>query len=155
MERSVKWYQRIRVIVLLALLATAAGLCLYQKEAPAPEPAPTPAAVVSTVSRRDVREEGYQKDLEVLQTLAQKEDGELAREQLAKMIAAHQSELAIEEALLESGFEDAMVIVQGGSVTVMLSQEKMTQENSAGILALCMAHADVGAGNVRLMEWTE
>lgn len=155
MKRGVEWYQRMRRVVLIALLAAAAGMVWRGEKAEVPVAAPEPAMAVSAVSRRDTREEGYAKDLEALQALAQKEDGEFAREQLGRLIDAHQSELAIEEALNETGFGDALVIVQNGSVTVMMPAEKMTQENSAGILALCMAHADVGAENVRLMSWEE
>lgn len=151
MKKSVVWYEMIRRAVLLLLLALA-GVMLALR----PQPAAVedqPAARTEAQAERSAREAGYEKDLETLRQLAQKEDGELAREQLNKMISSHQSELAIEEALRENGLEDALVIVQNGSVTVMATN--FTKENSAGILALCMAHANVGAENVRLMNWEE
>ena len=151
MKKSVVWYEMIRRTVLLLLLALA-GVMLALR----PQPAAVedqPAVKMEAQAERSAREAGYEKDLETLRQLAQKEDGELAREQLNKMISSHQSELAIEEALRENGLEDALVIVQNGSVTVMATN--FTKENSAGILALCMAHANVGAENIRLMNWEE
>ena len=151
MKKSVVWYEMIRRTVLLLLLALAGVMLALRPQTAAVED--QPAARTEAQAERSAREAGYEKDLETLRQLAQKEDGELAREQLNKMISSHQSELAIEEALRENGLEDALVIVQNGSVTVMATN--FTKENSAGILALCMAHANVGAENVRLMYWEE
>lgn len=151
MKKSVVWYEMIRRTVLLLLLALAGVMLALRPQTAAVED--QPAARTEAQAERSAREAGYEKDLETLRQLAQKEDGELAREQLNKMISSHQSELAIEEALRENGLEDALVIVQNGSVTVMATN--FTKENSAGILALCMAHANVGAENVRLMNWEE
>lgn len=151
MKKSVVWYEMIRRAVLLLLLALAGVMFALRPQPAAVED--QPAARTEAQAERSAREAGYEKDLETLRELAQKEDGELAREQLNKMISSHQSELAIEEALRENGLEDALVIVQNGSVTVMATN--FTKENSAGILALCMAHANVGAENVRLMNWEE
>lgn len=137
--------------MLVSLLALAGMMIITSPQPAAVEDQPT--VKMEAQAERSAREAGYEKDLETLRQLAQKEDGELAREQLNKMISSHQSELAIEEALRENGLEDALVIVQNGSVTVIATN--FTKENSAGILALCMAHANVGAENVRLMNWEE
>ena len=143
-----------RMLLLAVLLALAAGLVFFQNESQThvPPPTPSPAAVPEQSNRRYTREEAYDKDIAVLQTLADSGD-EFAVQQLQNMIGMHQSELAIEEALMNSGFEDALVIAQGNSVTVMLPAEKITEENSARILALCMSYADVRAENIRIMDY--
>ena len=151
MKKSVVWYEMIRRTVLLLLLALAGVMLALRPQTAAVED--QPAARTEAQAERSAREAGYEKDLETLRQLAQKEDGELAREQLNKMISSHQSELAIEEALMSSGFEDALVIAQGNSVTVILPAEKITEENSARILALCMSYADVRAENIRIMDY--
>ena len=69
-------------------------------------------------------------------------------------VAQHQQELGLEAALLEAGYKNAVVLVLGGAVTVMIAQEQLTDNASAQILALCVAHAGVGAENVRIMALT-
>jgi len=142
----------IRWLVLGGLLGCAGMLAFFQNE-----PAQSVLQPVSTVmpqqpDRRRTREDAYDRDVAALQTLADGGD-EFAVEQLQKMIGMHQSELAIEEALRGSGFEDALVIAQGNAVTVMLPAETITEENSARILALCMSYADVFAENIRIMDY--
>lgn len=151
---TVRWRMRLRYILLAALLSAAVILAFLTHEPQEPLPSPTlvPTAVPEQSNRRQTREEAYDKDVAVLQTMADDGD-EYALEQLQKMIDMHQSELAIEEALRGSGFEEALVIAQGSSVTVMLPSEKITEENSARILALCMSYADVRAENIRIMDY--
>ncbi len=148
MNRKKEWIRR---GVLAALILTAAvmvfGSDLKQETRPEPTPVPTAEPV-----ERLLREEAYKLDLEALRALAQSGD-EYAAEQMRKLIEMHQNEWAIEEALLNAGFDPCFVVVQNGSVTVMVNQEKITEENSAKILALCMAHADVDANNVRIMAY--
>ncbi len=137
--------------LLLALVCAAAGMLLGNREKPKTVAQPTPAPTAAP-NRRLSREEAYEKDLEALRQLAQAGD-EYAAEQMRQLIGMHQSEWAIEEALLNAGFERCLVVAQKGSITVMVDDEKMTEENSARILALCMAHAEVDAQNVRIMAY--
>ena len=51
----------------------------------------------------------------------------------------------------EAGYENAVVLIQNGAVTVMLPQGRLNEETSAQILALCVVHAGVGAENIRIM----
>lgn len=142
----------IRYLLLGSLLICAGVLALCRSEPTEPVLQPVSTAVSQQRDRRQSREDAYDKDVAALQTLADGGDA-FASEQLQKMIRMHQSEIAIEEALRGSGFEEALVIAQGNAVTVMLPSEKITEENSARILALCMSYADVFAENVRIMDY--
>ena len=51
----------------------------------------------------------------------------------------------------EAGYENAVVLMQNGAVTVMVPQERLNEETSAQLLELCVVHAGVGAENVRVM----
>ena len=93
----------LRRSLLLLLVAAAAALALCKPQATvsqAPAETPTPQAA----SERALREEAYQQDLEALNALLQNTStDESARQQaqtqLMSMVAAHQAELGIEEAL--------------------------------------------------------
>ena len=125
---------------------------------PTPQPTVTPAAT-QQIDRRGQREKAYEQDRAALQALVENSEmdeatREAASQQLAALIAQHQQELGLETALLEAGYENAVVLVLGGAVTVMIAQEQLTDNASAQILALCVAHAGVGAENVRIMALT-
>lgn len=143
----------IRWAVLAALSAAAAFLWYLDGPKQQEQPVQTPAPAVQT-DERVKRETAYNRDVEALQKLSQSEEKatrEHAAEQLSKLIAAHQQEIALETALVEAGFPEAVVIVQNDAVTVMLPQEMLNADLSAQILALCIAHTDAGAENVRIM----
>ena len=77
----------------------------------------------------------------------------MAAQKLTMLISEHRSELGLEKALQEAGFDNAVVIVQNGAVTVMIPQEKLTEDASAQILALCVTHTEASAENVRVMAF--
>lgn len=148
----------IRLAVLAALIALAAALVWTRMERtekpPYALPEETPAPTAALRDSRLVREDAYEKDLAEMRELAQSQDEAVSRQaglQMENMIRAHQSELAIEEALHASGYPDALVVAHGNAVTVLLSADQMTKENSARILALCVSYAEVSAENVRIM----
>jgi len=72
---------------------------------------------------------------------------------MERMIGDHQSELAVEEALHQAGFAPALVLVQNGALTVMLSAASPDAETSASILNLCVSHTDIAAENIRIMTF--
>ena len=143
----------VRWAVLAALSAAAAFLWYLDGPKQQAQPAQTPAPAVQT-DERVKRETAYNRDVDALQKLAQsgeKNTREHAAEQLSGLIRGHQQEIALETALTEAGFSGTVVIVQNNAVTVMLPQDALNAELSAQILALCIAHTDAGAENVRIM----
>lgn len=145
----------LRRSLLLLLVAAAAVLALCRPRATvSPSPAETPAP--QTASERDAREDAYQQDLEALNALLQNTStDESARQQaqtqLMSMVAAHQAELGIEEALTQAGYAPCLVLCQNGALTVMLQRDTLTASDSAAILSLCAAHTDIGVENIRIM----
>lgn len=121
------------------------------------EPTPSPIPKAGDLeAQRTLREIAYQEDREALSALSQNpEVAEKTREdaaaQLALMVASHQSELGIEEALQAAGFEPCLVLLQNGALTVMVRGDSLTSAQSATILSLCAAHAQVGVENIRIM----
>lgn len=139
--------------LLAALSAAAVFLWVADGRDQAQQPVQTPAPIAQTDERLR-RETAYSRDVEALRKLTQSEEKntrEHASEQLSRLIAEHQQEIALETALAEAGFPAAVVIVQNNAVTVMLPQEQLNADLSAQILALCIAHTDAGAQNVRIM----
>ena len=152
------WHAWLRRGFLAALVLAAAALWWMEGRQQAgqdiqPSATPVPTAYMD---ERLKRETAYERDVAALQALLESgAAGEATRAQaaqkLTELIAQHQNEIGLEKALLEAGYDPAVVIVQNGAVTVMLSSEMLSTETSAQILALCVAHAGVGAENVRVM----
>ena len=157
---------RLRLGILIVLVLAAAAL-LVPKPAPLTQelsstdasPAPTVLSDAPTAAPNDargVREQGYDKDIATLQGLIDSEhiDAETraqAAERLRRMVSDHQSELGIEQALRSAGFTPCLVLMQNGSLTIMVSEPELTGAQSAAILSVCVAHAEIGVENVRIM----
>ncbi len=141
-----------RYLILAALVAAAAFLWVTEGEqAETIQPTPAP-----TRNERIKREDAYEKDVAALQKLletgaADEATQELAASNLARLVQEHQNEIGLENALQEAGYENAVVIIQSGAATVIIPQEQLSDETSAQILTLCVAHAQVSAENVRVM----
>jgi len=158
-ERAVSgrgaWFRR---GALLALILTAAVLWWMegrQEHEAVDRPALSPAPTIFTDERLS-RETAYDRDVAALEALVGNETvdastREMAAQQLSMLIAEHQSEIRLEAALLEAGYHSAVVLVNNGSVTVMVAQDQLTEENSEQILSLCLAHTEAGAENIRVM----
>ncbi len=156
-----------RVWILLLLIAAAGGWFLLsgnvkkplKQEAtvsPTPSLESTPRPTTGIVGERGAREIAYDKDIASLQLLMESENADAATraqaaERMERMIGDHQSELGVEDALREAGFETCAVLLQNGSLTVIVSEDDMTAEKSAAILSLCAAHTDIGVENIRIM----
>lgn len=144
---------------LLAVLIAAAAWLWWELDKDALEPAGTPAPMPSptaALSERALRERAYDKDVAALTALlesgaADADTQAQAARYLEELIAAHQGELAVEEALRRAGYQDCLVVVSGGAMTVMLPQSDLDAQNSAAVWSLCAAHANVGADEIRLM----
>lgn len=166
-ERRKKHGKWRRMIILGALLA-AAGVLLWrgggftvpdtQLDTAAATPAVTakPTVAPSAASARSVRELAYDKDVAALEKLianTSADDAILnqAAAQLAKMVAGHQTELGLNEALEKAGFDPCMVLLQNDALTVTVGASELTATESATILAICTAHSDVAVDNIRIM----
>ena len=142
--------------VLIGLAAAACFLIRARQNTSIQLPAPTvsPAPAVQE-NERSVREAAYDKDVAALEKLLDSgaADGQTqaqAARKLESMIAEHQSETALEEALLQAGFQPVLVLCQNGALTVMV-RESLSTEAGASVLGLCMAHTDIAAENIRIM----
>lgn len=144
--------------ILIVLVLAAAGLWWLDGRPvsePSVQPTLAPAPTVHS-NERLKRETAYDRDVAALQALlesgaADESTQEMAAQKLAALIEEHQSEIGLETALLEAGYTSAVVIVQNGAVTVMIPSEMLNETSSTQILSLCIAHAEVGAENVRVM----
>lgn len=153
-KKSPAWRGACRAGILVALLA-AAGILGWSRLAQ-PEAVPVPETTQPSAGQdeRTAREKAYDKDVETLRMLMNDKES-TAREQAAlrldQMVGEHQTELGIEEALRAAGYSSAFVLMQNGALTILVDQENLTEETSAAVLALCTAHSDVDAENIRIM----
>ncbi|MEG1471689.1 MAG: SpoIIIAH-like family protein [Clostridia bacterium] len=157
-----------RAALLLALVITA-GILIWQKsgvlDEKTPQPKPTAqtqkaAATPMPTTGRSARELAYDQDVQTLMELIESstEDAETrthASARLTQMVSEHQSELGIEEALVQAGFKPCVVLLQNGALTVMVANEKLNDEQRVTILSLCAAHTDIGVENIRIMMGEE
>lgn len=158
MEKRKKpaWRAWLRRGVLVLLLAASAVLWQYQQTLKAADPPPPTPEPTAQIDRRSMREEAYDKDVQALTALLQSGAADAdtqaqAAKHLDELIMAHQAETAVEEALLEAGYDRCAVVISGGAVTVMLPSEELTAQNSAAVVSLCAAHANAGADSIRLI----
>lgn len=146
---------RMRKVILLGLVILAAVLACQKIPRQEIQPVPTPMPSEVWKDERTAREKAYDQDVETLRILMNDKEG-TAREQaslrLAQMVEEHQTELGIEEALRAAGYSSAFVLMQNGALTILLNQEILSEEVSAAVLALCTAHSDVEAENIRIMS---
>lgn len=160
-KRTFTWLRR---GLLAALIAAAAALAWLRLPAPAPSDAPEPDASLSAgqtpapaaAQERTARETAYDKDVAALTALldsgaADEETRAQAAARLDQLVADHQSELGLEEALNQAGYSPCVVLLQNGALTVIVASSDMTAETSAAILSLCAAHTDIGVENIRIM----
>lgn len=152
------WLRRGILAVLLAAAVILLGNgSLPSRRAEKTEPVQTAApAAPAAEDRRMVREKAYDKDVAALEGLlesgaADADTQAQAARSLAELIAAHQSEIAVETALAQAGYDPCLAVMNGGALTVMVAESAIDAESSAVILSLCMAHAEVDAANIRIM----
>lgn len=157
----------LRWCVIGGLLMAAGFLLLWKPAAgvdsgPESTPGPSPRVSAAPVeqSQRSARELAYDKDMEALQELIGREDvdqavRDQAAAQLSRMVENHQTELAIEEALLEAGYSPCLVVMQSDAITVNLQGAELSGDEGAQVLSICVAHSDVAVENIRIMTRTQ
>ena len=148
---------------LLAALALAAGTLIWMKlpdrpaaPAPSPTPAHSAAPAPAPLDERTAREAAYDKEMAALKELMENEAlsadvRSQAAGRLNQMVADHQTELGLEEALAQAGFAPCMALMQNGALTIVLSTGEIDGARSAAILSLCAAHTDIAVENIRIM----
>lgn len=147
-----------RAVLLVLLVAAAALLWWTEGRQDAvreteilPSPSPLPAQ-----DERLKRETAYDRDVAALQALlesgaADEATQQMAARKLSALIEEHQHEIGLETALLEAGYENAVVLMQNGAVTVLLPEAALSEAAGVQIVELCVIHAGVGPENVRVM----
>ena len=143
--------------ILLVLLLTIGWMAFrYPQSDTADERSPMATSAPTAADERTLREKAYEQDLLALEKLLQSGAADAATQEQAarrmqRMIADHQSEAAIEDALRRSGFDPSMVLVQNGAITIILKEKQVQADLSASILNLCTAHTDIPSENIRIM----
>lgn len=147
--------------LLIGLVLLALGLMIYPKlqkgeTTPPAQPSPTPAATPVPRQERSLREAGYEKDILALQAIVDNAENDealrqQAAQQISRLVENHQTELAIEEALIAAGFSPRLVVMQGDAITVSLMSAELSGTDGVTILSLCVAHSDVAVENIRIM----
>lgn len=74
-----------------------------------------------------------------------------AQEQKMAIVAAMEAELKIEGLLVASGFVDAIVTVQDGSVTVVIDAAQISKEEAAKVLEVVQQATDEPAQNIKIL----
>ncbi len=105
---------------------------------------------------RRARDQAYLSDKASLEALcAQDEIDRLLREdaseQLATLVAQHQSAIALEGALLSSELAPCVAVVTGHSVTIVTEKTELTDRDTALVLSLAKTHADASPGSVQII----
>ena len=69
-----------------------------------------------------------------------------------QLVKDQEAELKIENILSTKGFENALVYISEGKVTVVVSEEKLDESDAAKIFDLVAEQADVKYENIKLMN---
>lgn len=107
-------------------------------------------------SFRMSRDNAYERDVAALETLVSAEDTDrVTRQQAAdtleKLITQHQTQLALEGALLASDLQPCCAVVTEQSLTIVTQKQEITAEDTALVLTLSQLHAGFSAENVQIM----
>lgn len=162
-KRSMDARERLRLAILIVLVLVSAALLIPKSATEgAQDTAATsaPASPTPAPDARSAREIAYDKDVATLERLAGNGEADestraMAGERLARLVSDHQSELGIEEALRQAGFNPCLVLMQNGSLSVMVSERELSGAQSVTILSVCAAHSDIGVENIRIMTGQE
>lgn len=105
---------------------------------------------------RTRREETALHDMAALQSLCQSDALDPAvradaASRLQTMIRHRQQQAALEGALLESGLSPCVAVITEGSVTVVTGRADVSPAETALVMTLAQAHADVSPAGVRII----
>ncbi len=74
-----------------------------------------------------------------------------ASQALSALVKTRETRTALEGALLHGDFAPCVATISGGSVTLVLERETLTEEESARILTLVEAHTGLAPGKVQVV----
>jgi stage III sporulation protein AH len=74
-----------------------------------------------------------------------------AQDHKIEIVQQMENELTIEGLLMASGFDDAIVTVQSGSVNVVIKAQEITKEEAAKILEIVRQETGESAQNIKVM----
>lgn len=74
-----------------------------------------------------------------------------AQSQKIEIVRHMEAELTIEGLLMASGFEDAIVTVQTGSINVVIKKEQITKEEAAKVLEIVRKETGEPAQNIKVI----
>lgn len=114
----------------------------------------TPASRLEEFRTR--REETILADIATLQTLCDQENlseqtRQDAADQLQRLVATREAQLALEGALTQSGVYPCVAVITEGSVTIVTEKETLSDGESALVMTLARVHAGVEPSGVRVM----
>ena len=131
---------------------------LHLASSPATVEIPVVAAVQAeesalAVFRRE-RDEEALRSMSALEALVgqdalDKATREAAAAQLQEIVAARQAQTAIEGALVNSSLAPCTAVVSGGCVTIVTEKTTVTEQDTALVLTLALAHAN--SSDVRII----
>lgn len=78
-----------------------------------------------------------------------------AAQQLQRLVATREAQLALEGALTQSGISPCVAVVGEGSVTVVTDKATLSDGESALVLTLAQAHTGVAPSGVRVVTASE
>lgn len=117
-------------------------------------------AVISTqdyfVDYRASRESRRDTEIALLDSIISSENSAAeqikdAQDQKIAIVKSMESELKIEGLLVASGFSDAIVTVQEGSVNVVIKAEEISKEQAAKILEIVKGETGEPAQNIKII----
>lgn len=102
------------------------------------------------------RNETELRNMAALEALIQNDtiDSDLRRDAaaaLAALVDARQKQLAVEGALLESGFGNCTAVLTGEQLTIVTDQPALTAADNAMLLELAQVHADIAPTGLRVI----
>ena len=165
MRVSGDWITRHKNLLLaLLLLATMVASSLSNQERleqeaatvslPVVEPYAEPAGKIELFKQQ--RDTASLQDMAALQALVDQEqlDQQTRAEaagQLQALVDAREKQLALEGALLESGFHPCVAVVSAGQVTIVTERAELTEDETALLMTMAQLHAGASPGQVSVV----
>lgn len=160
-----KWILKYRNVLLLGLLMVTMAVSYFFQQQRLMEAAATVSLPMVQVTAapsgrldeyRHTREETLLADMTALQALCDQEqlDSQTRQDaaaQLQALVETHQKQLALEGALTQSGLYPCVAVVADGSVTIVTDKADLSSGESALVMTLAKAHADIEPSGVRVI----
>ena len=147
--------------LLLLLVSTLAQSSLAGQSA-TPATVDIPITETAAAALSPLQEYRLQRDKDALSDIAALEEliaqplleastREDAAARLQEIIDCRQAQAAMEGALVSSSLGPCVVVIEGGSLTVVTGKKQITAKDSALVLTLTEAHTGIAPGNVKII----